>query len=297
MVTHVLHPGGPARIVYLGSPEIAVEPLQALVAAGHDVALVVTNPDRRRGRGTEKTPTPVKQAAIELGLNVSHDLDDVLAVRAQLGVVVAYGHIIGKHILDAVPMVNIHFSLLPRWRGAAPLERAILAGDAVTGVCLMEIAEALDEGNVFARREVVIGDLSLDELRDDLVEASCDLLIDSLEAGLTDPEPQIGEPVYARKLRREDFALDFSQSAIQNARVVRLGRAFTTVRGKRLGVLAAALDATPHDHVPGALDGHRVATGKGWLILEVVQPEGKKATDAGDWIRGARLDPDELLGT
>lgn len=111
------HDGGPARIVYLGSPEIAVAPLKALVDAGHDVALVVTNPDSRQGRGRTLAPTPVKAAAVELGLDVTHDIDDVLDVGADFGVVVAYGHIIRDHILDVLPLLNIHFSLLPRWRG------------------------------------------------------------------------------------------------------------------------------------------------------------------------------------
>ena len=108
-----IHAGGPARLVYMGTPEIAVRPLEALVEAGHDVALVVTNPDRRRGRGKELMPTPVKAAAERLALRVTHEIDDVLEVDADLGVVVAYGHIIRNHILDALPLVNIHFSLLP----------------------------------------------------------------------------------------------------------------------------------------------------------------------------------------
>lgn len=296
-MSHVQHPGGPARLVYLGSPPIAVEPLRALVAAGHDVALVVTNPDSRRGRGNDMMPTPVKAAAIELGLPVSHELPDVLEVNADFGVVVAYGHIIGNDILDRIPMVNIHFSLLPRWRGAAPLERAILAGDPVTGVCLMEIAEALDEGDVYARREVEIGDRTLDELRDALVEASCRLLVDSLEQGFDAPVPQTGEVTYARKLAASDFELDFTQPAEQVARVVRLGRAHTTLDGKRFAVRAAHVDPTATGGVaPGTLDGVRVATGAGWLVLDTVQPEGRKAVAADDWQRGARLDPGVRLG-
>lgn len=295
-MAHILHAGGPARVVYLGSPEIAVAPLRALVEAGHDVALVVTNPDRRRGRGKELSPTPVKAAALELGLVVSHDLDDVLEVGADFGVVVAYGDIIRNHILDALALVNIHFSLLPRWRGAAPLERAILAGDVMTGVCLMEIAEALDEGDVYACREVSVGDCNLDELRHALVQASCDLLVQSLEEGLSTPEPQTGEPTYARKLKADDFVLDFAQPAKQLARIVRLGRANTTLAGRRFGIRAASVDRQQHDVAPGTLDGIRVATGDGWLVLEIVQPEGKKPVDAADWQRGARIDSDTKLG-
>ena len=295
-MAHITHPGGPARIVYLGSPEIAVEPLRALVDSGHDVALVVTNPDRRRGRGKDLMPTPVKAAALDLGLAVSHELDDVLQADASFGVVVAYGHIIGNHILDELPMINIHFSLLPRWRGAAPLERAILAGDEKTGVCLMEIAEALDEGDVYARREVAVGERTVAELSDALVQASCDLLVACLSDGLAVPEPQLGEVTYARKLKTEDFELDFNQPAVQLSRVIRLGRAHTTLQGRRFAIKAASVDDAPSDRLPGSIDGVRVATGQGWLILEVVQPEGKKPVSAADWRRGARIDPDAVLG-
>ena len=295
-MAHITHPGGPARIVYLGSPEIAVAPLRALVAAGHDVALVVTNPDRRRGRGKDLMPTPVKACALELGLPVSHELDDVLDVDAAFGVVVAYGHIIGNHILDPLPMVNIHFSLLPRWRGAAPLERAILAGDETTGVCLMEIAEALDEGDVYARAEIPMANQSLDELRTSLVGASCELLVTELANGLDTPQPQTGEVTYARKLKTEDFALDFNDSAVQLARVIRLGRAHTTLQGKRFAIKAATVDDEPCTKAPGTLDGVRVATGQGWLRLETVQPEGKKPVAAADWQRGARVDASTVLG-
>src|SRR3954470_10866093 len=129
-------PAHPHRLVYLGTPEMAVEPLRALPAPGCEIALVVTRADAKRGRGGALVASPVKQAALELGLPVTDRIDDVLDVGADLGVVVAYGRIIRPHVLDELAMVNIHFSLLPRWRGAAPVERAILAGDDVTGVCV-----------------------------------------------------------------------------------------------------------------------------------------------------------------
>ena len=143
-----------ARLAYLGTPDMAVPPLRALVEAGHDVALCVTRPDRRRGRGKEETPSPVKAAATELGIPVSHDMDDLTTAGVELAVVVAYGRIIPARLLEQIPMVNLHFSLLPRWRGAAPVERAILAGDRVTGVCLMKVEEGLDTGPVYAVRTV-----------------------------------------------------------------------------------------------------------------------------------------------
>ncbi|MFM7082969.1 MAG: methionyl-tRNA formyltransferase, partial [Actinomycetota bacterium] len=133
--------GGVRRIVYLGTPEMAVAPLRALVDAGVEVALVVTRADKRRGRGSALSPSPVKALALELGLPVSHELDDATKVGAALGVVVAYGRIIPLRVLSQLPMINVHFSLLPRWRGAAPVERALLAGDDETGICIMRVEE------------------------------------------------------------------------------------------------------------------------------------------------------------
>src|SRR2546421_3066222 len=149
------------RLVFLGSPEEAVGPLRALHGAGHEIALVVTQPDRRRGRGGgHLDPSPVKRAALQLGLPVvtpercREALDDIAATGAQLGVVVAFGQLIPQSVLDALPSgyVNMHFSLLPRWRGAAPVERAMLAGDPETGVCLMLLEKGLDTGPVYACR-------------------------------------------------------------------------------------------------------------------------------------------------
>ena len=136
---------------------MAVAPLLALHEAGFDIAHVVSRPDAKRGRGGALVPSPVKRAAIELGLPVSDRVDDVIGVGADLGVVVAYGRIIRPNVLDALAMVNLHFSLLPRWRGAAPVERAILAGDDRTGVCVMAVEEGLDTGGIYALAEVAIG--------------------------------------------------------------------------------------------------------------------------------------------
>src|SRR5205085_5491799 len=142
------------KLAFLGTPEIAVPPLRALVADGHDVRLAVTRADKRRGRGGHLMPSPVKVAAQDLGLPVTDRVDDAIDAGADLGVVVAYGRLIKPHVLAALPMVNIHFSLLPRWRGAAPLERAILAGDSETGVCLMQLEEGLDTGPVYGCRRL-----------------------------------------------------------------------------------------------------------------------------------------------
>jgi methionyl-tRNA formyltransferase len=284
--------------VFLGTPEMAVPPLRALVEAGFDVALVVTRPDKRRGRGSETTPSPVKAAALELGLPVTHRVDDALAVGADLGVVVAYGALVKPHVLAELPMVNLHFSLLPRWRGAAPVERALLAGDAETGVCVMQLEEGLDTGPVFARERVPIGATeTAAELRVALVDVGTRLLVATLSGGLHDPEPQHGEPTYAAKLEPDDLRLDWRRPAEELARVVRVGGAWTTFRGRRLKVLAATW--APNDGLnaePGVLDGDRVATVDGVLVLGTVQPEGKAPQPVAAWRNGARPTPGEALG-
>jgi len=283
------------RLVFLGTPEAAVPPLRALVDAGHDVVLVVTRADKRRGRGRDTSPSPVKAAALELGLPVSHKVDDVLDAGASLGVVVAFGQIIKPHVLERVPMVNLHFSLLPRWRGAAPVERAILAGDLETGVGVMAVEEGLDTGGVYLQDRVVIHpDETADALRSRLVAVGTDLLVEALSGPLGEPVPQTGEPTYAAKVTPEDLALDWQRPAAELARRPRVGKAWTTFRGRRLLVLAArALPAGPE---PGALDGTVVGTAVGGLELITVQPEGKAPLAATAWRNGARPAAGEHLG-
>ena len=293
---------GVARLAFLGTPEMAVPPLRALVAAGHDVVLCVTRPDRRRGRGSAVTPSPVKAAALELGLAVSHSMEDVADAGVELAVVVAYGRIIPASLLARVPMVNLHFSLLPRWRGAAPVERALLAGDDETGVCLMKVEEGLDTGPVYGRLVVPIGpDEDLATLRDELVTAGCALLVAALAdgaAGLPVPVPQSGEATIAPKVTPDDLRLAWEEPAAQLHRVVRLGRAWTTFRGKRLGVLRATPVAAPvQAGPPGTLVGTVVCTGAGGLALDQVQPESRTPMPAGDWARGVRPLAGERLGS
>ena len=277
-------------------------PLRALVADGHDMVAVVTQADKKRGRGGALLPSPVKAAATELGLTVTHRVDDLLDMGAELGVVVAFGRLIRPHVLAALPMINVHFSLLPRWRGAAPLERAILAGDDGTGVCIMQLEEGLDTGPVYACREVPIGpEQTAGELRDELVALGTDMLLDLLRRdALPEPAPQEGEPTYAAKLEPEDFHLDWSRPAFELQRVVRLGRAWTTFRGKRFKVLRALVPTLVGDPGlgPGELDGSGVlvGTGGGALQLVEVQPEGRGLQTAEEWVRGARLQPGERFG-
>ncbi len=290
-------PAHPTRLAYLGTPAIAVAPLRALVAAGFDVAVVVTGEDKRRGRGGATTPTPVKAAAIDLGLPVAHDLDAALAAGADLGVVVAYGRILRRPFLEALPCVNLHFSLLPRWRGAAPVERALLAGDDRTGVCVMAVEEGLDTGGVYARAEVPIGPpATAADLAGELSALGAGLLVDALRTGLGAPAPQEGEPTYAHKLGPADLRLDWDRSAAELDRIVRVGGAWTTFRGRRLKVLAAHPTDEATAGPPGALHGDRVATGAGALVLATVQPEGKAAVAVDAWRNGARPAAGEALG-
>jgi methionyl-tRNA formyltransferase len=261
--------------------------------------MVVTRGDRRRGRGPAAGPSPVKVAAFKLGLPVTERIDDVIDAGADLGVVVAFGRLIRPHVLAALPMVNLHFSLLPRWRGAAPVERAILAGDTETGVCLMRLEEGLDTGPIHGCRRVPIRpDETADELRAALVEEGTDLLLQQLRDGLAPPVPQEGTPTYAAKIEPAELQLDWTRPAAELNRVVRLGRAWTMFRGRRLRVLRARVVPVPAGHrtEPGELTGLIVATGQDGLELIELQPEGKLLMPAGQWHNGARPAPGERLG-
>ncbi|MGD0944998.1 MAG: methionyl-tRNA formyltransferase [Acidimicrobiales bacterium] len=322
------------RLAFLGSPEVAVISLRALHDAGHDVALVVTAPDRRRGRGSALVPTPVKECALELGIPESSRVADVLDANVEIGVVVAFGTLIRPEVLQKVPMVNLHFSLLPRWRGAAPVERAILAGDDRTGVCLMALEETLDTGPVYARVEVPIlpGQIA-SELRVTLASIGADLLVQRLAGGvatLGTPVPQVGEAVYARKIERSELELKWARPAVELDRVVRVGRAWTTFRGKRFIVervrvvdddppgegteaggdkptrtaagggkptRTAAGTRKPRRPAPGTLLGDEVVCGVGRLELLEVRPEGRSVQSFDEWQRGARPTAHERFGT
>ncbi|CAN5289088.1 methionyl-tRNA formyltransferase [soil metagenome] len=294
------------RLVYLGTPALAVPPLAALVAAGHDVALVVSAADKRRGRGSALSPSPVKAAAAELGPPVNDRVDDVLDVDppAELGVVVAFGRIIKPHMLERLAMVNLHFSLLPRWRGAAPVERALLAGDEVTGVAVMGVEEGLDTGPVYAEAEVDIGpDETADELRARLVAHGTRLLLGVLERGLgaAPARPQEGEATYAQKLSVAELELIWDRPAVELHRVVRVGGAWTTFRGRRVKVHRAMVHrgmvGPEQGLAPGELAGTSVGTGSGTLTLVEVQPEGRPRQAAEAWANGARLVAGDRLGS
>ncbi len=279
------------RLVFLGSPDDAVPTLRALVDAGHEVALVVTQPDRRRGRGSGTAPSPVNAAALEFGLDVRTPsrarevVDEVWASGAELGVVVAFGQLLPDELLEALPhgFVNLHFSLLPRWRGAAPVERVILAGDTDTGVCVMRIDSGLDTGPVYAcERTPIDPDETAGELRARLVELGTRLMVETLpRVPELEPQPQQGEPTYADKLTVDEFRIDWFRPADEIMRVIRAGNprpgAWTTVEGKRLKIWRA----TRND--------------QGVVEPVEVQPEGRPRMTWEAWRRGHPGTP--VLGT
>ena len=277
------------RLAYLGTPEMAVPPLDALIAAGHEVLLVVTRPDARRGRRAAVTGSPVKIRAEELGIPVSHSAEDVIALAQQeqldVAVVVAFGEILRPRLLAELNFINLHFSLLPRWRGAAPVERALLAGDPVTGVCVMQIEEGLDTGGVYACTEVPIGpETTAGELRASLVAAGSELLVQTLATGLTTPAPQTGEATIAKKISTQDLRIDWSLPVEQIHRLIRVGGAWTTFRGARIKIHAAHL-----------LDEDCTAGRVGLARLQItrLQPEGKPQMDMSAWRNGVHLASDE----
>ena len=290
----------PRRLVYFGTPALSVAPLVALHEAGFEIELVVSAEDKRRGRGATMMPSPVKRAALDLGLAVTAASDDVLATSAEAAVVVAYGRLIKPHLLARMPMVNLHVSLLPRWRGAAPIERAILAGDERTGVCVMEVAEALDSGGVYAVAETDVDHKTCEELRRELVGRGTELLIDVLHRGLGSPEPQRGEVTYASKIDPRERRLDWTLPAVQLDRVVRIGGAWTTFRGRRLKVIEALdVDVGPLEALPpvGGIVGESIGTSHRMLRLVTVQPEGKAPMPVRDWLNGTRPTTEDRLGT
>ena len=289
------------RLVFLGTPVDAVAPLRALVEAEHEVALVLTQPDRRRSRGGGADPSPVKQAATELGLPVltptlaREAIEDVAATGAQLGVVVGFGQLLPPAFLVALPhgFVNLHYSLLPRWRGAAPVERAILAGDTETGVCVMRVEEGLDTGGIYASVSTPIEpEETAGELHERLTALGTRLLLEHLPLmPATEPVPQEGEPTYAEKLTVDEFRIDGSRPAPEVARVVRAGNprpgAWMVVDGKRVKLWRARPESG--DGEPGAVRRPReLVTSDGVLRLDEVQPEGKPRMTGQAWMAGLR---------
>ncbi len=310
------------RIVFAGTPGFSVACLDALIQAdGVDVVGVVSQPDRKSGRGMKLTPSAVKQAALDAGIDVItpaslRDNPEALAwlndKQADLLVVVAFGMILPGAWLDAarIAAVNVHASLLPRWRGAAPIERSLLAGDRETGVCIMQMEEGLDTGGVYARRTLEISDHATGaDLWHALAPMGAELLTDTLPkiaAGLQ-PEPQPQQGVtYAHKIRNEERIINWDRSAAEIDRLVRCFSPRPGVRsrckGKWLKLIAGKPLPAMHRRDSGAVlatdDGLDIACGDASIYrITELQPEGKKAMPATDFLRGAQLDATTYLGT
>ena len=297
----MLAPTSPTReVVFFGTPDIAAQVLTDLLDAGVQVVAIVTTPDKRRGRGNATEASPAKKIALARGIRIIETADEAVEFLAGhgtdgvTGVVVAYGRIIRDPLLSLIPLVNLHFSLLPRWRGAAPVERAILAGDVETGSSIMQIEAGLDTGAVYGVERVPIDDdETVDELRSRLGVIGSSQLLKYLGEGFPAPVPQLGEALHAEKIGVDDLRIDWNQCAVQVKRQVRLGGAFTFFRGQRLKIHRVSIADGSGAGSGGTVlkvdkSGVLVAAADDSVRLETVQPEGKKPMAAADWANGVR---------
>ncbi|ADB33350.1 methionyl-tRNA formyltransferase [Kribbella flavida DSM 17836] len=305
------------RLVFAGTPEVSVTALEAIVASGHDLVAVVTRPDAPAGRGRKLVASPVAEYAEKLGVEVLKPVKpsdpDFLARLREIAPdccpVVAYGGLLPQAALDIPPhgWINLHFSVLPAWRGAAPVQHSIIAGDDVTGASTFRIVKALDAGPVYGVLTEPIGpNDTAGDLLGRLASSGAKLLVDTLdgiEAGILEAREQPAEGVsIAPKLTVEDAEIDLSAPAQRVDRLVRgcnpSPGAWTTFRGERLKVLATAL--TDEELPPGAIRSTKAAvtvgTGSKAIQLVTVQPQGKKPMAAADWARGVRITDDDRLG-
>jgi methionyl-tRNA formyltransferase len=297
------------RTAYLGTSDFAATGLRRLAASPHRPTLVVTPPDRRQGRGRKVKPPPAAVAASELGLellqaeNVNDEgaLERIRAVAPEAVVVCAFGQLIREPLLSDYPMLNVHPSLLPRWRGAAPIERAIMAEDETTGVCVMQLTEGLDSGPVALCEETPIDPAEdFEALSARLAALGGDLLVRALDlqaaGALEFAEQDEGGVTYAEKIKSAERRLDPQRPAAELAAKVRaltphVGAYLEPPDGERLGVrLAAALDdAVETGRLEDREGGLLLGTGQGSLRLEVVQPPGGKPMAADAYLRGHPL--------
>jgi len=308
------------RIVYMGTPDFAVPPLDRLVEAGHEVLAIYSQPDRPRQRGKQLSPTPVKARGLELGIpvytpekiNAPEVLEQLSALQADLFVVVAYGQFLSEKLFTMPPhgCINIHASLLPAYRGAAPIHWAILNGESRTGVSIMYIDKGMDSGDVLLCRETEIGpEEETGSLHDRLSEMGAELLLEAVEAiqaGTATRSPQDhAAATYASLLKKEHEVIDWSRPAQAIHDQIRglspWPGCHTSWQGKRLKIRASLVLDQESDAEPGTIlsadkQGLIVACGQGCLLLQQVQPEGKALMEAGAFVRGYHPTPGERLG-
>lgn len=307
------------RLIFMGTPDFAIPTLRALASA-HEVVCVVSQPDKPKGRGMQLLPTPVKAAALELGIEVRQPetlkdgafLPDLQELRPDGIVVVAYGKILPEYLLNfpKYGCVNVHGSLLPAYRGAAPMQRAIMDGNRVTGITTMLMAKGLDTGDMLETAEVAIApDDNFETIHDKLSEAGAKLILSTLaglETGTITPTPQDGSlATYAAKIEKADCVLDFSRSAQELHDQIRglspIPLAFTKLNGKLLKVITSSVSSDSTDQIPGTvLSTHKgviaVATGNGVLQITEVLPEGKGRMSAAAFVNGKKIAVGDVLG-
>ncbi|GMK42766.1 methionyl-tRNA formyltransferase [Paenibacillus sp. CCS19] len=312
------------KIVFMGTPSFAVPSLERVLEGGHEVVAVFTQPDRPKGRKRELTPPPVKEAALSHGIPVyqpermrsEEAVKLVESLKPDLIVTAAYGQILPRAVLEVPPLgcINVHGSLLPQYRGGAPIQRSIINGESVTGVTIMYMAEGLDTGDMISRVEVAIEDADTSgTLFEKLSIAGAELLADTLpliEAGNVTAVPQVHEDAtYAPNLSREDERIDWSRSARQLFNQVRglspMAGAFTLWNGEPFKVWRCVVESTEtaagSEHAPGTVlsadpEGIVVQTGTGTLRLLDIQPAGKRTMPAAEWLKGARLERGQRFG-
>ena len=308
------------KIVFMGTPDFAVGALEALIEAGHEVVAVVTQPDKPKGRGKEMQMTPVKACAVEHNIEVFQPVKiktpeavEVLkGYGADLFVVAAFGQILSKEILDMPKYgcVNIHASLLPKYRGAAPIQWAILDGEKETGVTIMQMNEGLDTGDMLTKVIVPIEDTDTGEsLFDKLAEAGAKLLVETIpqmEAGTLQPEAQDdAKSTYAKMIKKEMGHIDWKKEAIVLERLVRgmnsWPSAYTYLNGKTLKVWEASVEESASKAAVGEVvevtkDSIKVQTGKDLLVLKQIQLEGKKRMDVAAFLLGYKVEAGAILG-
>lgn len=309
------------RIVFFGTPEFAVPTLDRLLSSTHTIVGVVTQPDRPRGRGQKVSDAPVKVRAVAAGLPIlqPHTLKDpgvvsaLAALGADIGVVAAYGRILPQAVLD-VPqrgLINVHASLLPRYRGAAPVHRAVIAGDPETGVTIMRVVLALDAGPMLARvHRAIRNDETSEAVERDLAQLGGELLVSTLDRialGQIIETPQNdAEATYAGRLTKEEGLVNWSRTAHEIHNQIRglypWPHAFTFLSGRRLILLRSTPLAADTHALPGTIvsatgEDLRIATGHGILQLTELQSEGKRPMTAREFLSGHRLLPGDRFGS
>jgi methionyl-tRNA formyltransferase len=301
------------RIIFMGTPDFSVPVLDALVEAGHEIAAVYCQPPRPAGRGKKDRPTPVHARADALGLEVRHPKTlrsedarrEFAALKADVAVVVAYGLILPQAVLDAPRhgCLNIHASLLPRWRGAAPIHRAIMAGDAETGICIMQMEAGLDTGPVLLRETTPIGaSETTGELHDRLSDMGARLIVTALNR-LTELSPQVQPDdgvTYAEKIDKAEAKVDWTRPAVEVDRLIRglspFPGAWTMIGEERVKLLGSVV-ADAHGNAGTVLDDRfTIACGDGAVTITRAQRAGKGAQDSQTFLRGMAVPKGTRLG-